>query len=299
LVWSDPDVRKLAKAFIPAADECNVMLWQRSPDEKALFTRIGEQGHYGKPQQGVYAAAPGGTLLGSSNERDAKKIAQMLRSALEKWEQLPRAERLLAQDPSQVAVPKTPYPADGLVLQLFSRDGSVQKEWWGGASWNQDYAWFTNEEMLSLVPKPGARLRMPEKLARRLVRFHLVDNVRGETEGFAETDVKKAEIDFIARGTTGASLVLEIQGTSKADTGKNGFEAKIVGRALWDSKKNRFEAFELVAVGNRWGATTYNGREQDPGPAPMGIAFRLAPTAEGADRVPPNVFRLKGAEYFK
>ena len=44
------------------------------------------------------------------------------------------------------------------------------------------------------------------------------------------------------------------------------------------------ERSDLVAAGPRWGATQFNGRYDDEGPAGMGVLFTLAPSE---DRVAP------------
>jgi hypothetical protein len=71
---------------------------------------------------------------------------------------------------------------------------------------------------------------------------------------------------------------------------KRGFEANLLGKATYDQKRQRFLTFELVAVGSRWGATQFNVRRDDLGPAPMGVFLTLA--GEGpSERVAPAFFR--------
>jgi hypothetical protein len=50
----------------------------------------------------------------------------------------------------------------------------------------------------------------------------------------------------------------------------------LLGRAAFDLAHGRFAQFELVAAGLRWGATQYNQRADDRGPAPMGVVLTLA-----------------------
>jgi hypothetical protein len=59
------------------------------------------------------------------------------------------------------------------------------------------------------------------------------------------------------------------------------------GRATFDLESGRFTKFELVATGTRTGRTRYNNRDDDPGPAPIGVAFVLAGDTP-QDRVPPS-----------
>ena len=70
---------------------------------------------------------------------------------------------------------------------------------------------------------------------------------------------------------------------------KRGFEARLLGKATYDVKKERFLTFEMVAVGKRWGAMQFNVRSGDLGPAPMGVLFTLAPDSPGC-RIAPAFF---------
>ena len=42
-----------------------------------------------------------------------------------------------------------------------------------------------------------------------------------------------------------------------------GVQTRMTGRALFDTRTNRFTLFELVATGTRWGGTRYNARHDD------------------------------------
>jgi hypothetical protein len=311
-VWSDPEVQELAKKFIAAADETNVILHQRGPEQSALWKKIGAQGHYKGPGQGIYVATPSGALLASTNQRDAKVAAETLRKGLAAWESMKPEERRMSGKPAPEPEGLTRlYPEGGLVLQAFYRDlprkeGEV-KGFWAGM-WNQDFAWFTREEARSLVPDsrvPGASIAMPEKLARRLVKYHLVDNVRGATRPFSDESVKRAAITIRVSAVEGDALRLKIDGASLADEkgGKTfcGFDAHVRGHAIWDLKKEMFTSFNLLATGDRWGDNTLdNDRRDDLGAHPMGIAFRLAGSSDEADRVPPLFVTYAMREgYFK
>ena len=306
MVWSDAEVRELLKQFVPAADEVNVILWQRGPKEREFFQKLGAQGHYGKAEQGIYAATPSGLFLGSTNQRDAKVVAELLRKALEKYRAMEKSERVMARKPSREPEGRSLYPEGGLVLQSFSRDlprpdGSESKGFWAGA-WNSDYAWFTKAEAKSMVPssrEPGARQAAPEKLVRRLATCHLIDNVRGEVTMFKPEHVKKAELTLVVTGVEGDRVKLRIEGATKVEeAGVRGVETAIAGAATWDAKVERFVRFDFVASGPRFG--NVGARQADPGPAPLGVAFRLAPTQEPVDRVPPAfVLSPLGAKYFE
>ena len=311
-VWSDPDVLELTKKFVPAGDEINGILYQRGPEQAAFFKKIGAQGHYGRPGQGIYVATPAGKLLASTNQRDARVAAETLRKGLAAWESMKPEERLMARKPSpEPEGPARFYPRNGLVLQAFYRDlprKSGEVKGFFAGMWNLDFAWFTREEARSLIPDskvPGASKTVPEKLARRLARYHLVDHVRGGTRPFTDDAVKRVELRFQVSKVKGDTMSLTIEGSSLADEkgGKTvtGFEAKLQGQAEWDLRKEAFTSFRLLATGNRWGDNTIdNDRRDDMDAHPMGIAFRLAASSEPADRLPPLFLTFpQGEAYFK
>jgi hypothetical protein len=74
---------------------------------------------------------------------------------------------------------------------------------------------------------------------------------------------------------------------------KRGFETRVLGSAEFDTERGRFVNLEMLAVGTRWGGTTYNGRSDDLAPAPIGAAFTLAGDSP-AERVAPAHFSRYG-----
>jgi hypothetical protein len=311
-------VLELAAKFIPAADEV-YRLQNGSDAECRLFQKFAEEGHYGgrpgRTRQGTYAATPNGVLLASVNSNDAKRIADMLRSALAKWEKLPRVERLLAEDPKgqgpALRRAERYYPEGGLVLHVYSRD--LPREdvaaGWRGKAWNQDYAWFKKEEARQFLPqgfRMGQKSEVPVPLIRRIARAHLVDNVRGQTSPFDEKHLEKARLTAEVTAAEAGIISLRFEGETRAAAegtwsvgglrgGRNltpqkrGLETRLLGKATYDVKRERFLTFELVAVGTRWGATQFNVRRDDLGPAPMGVLFTLA-SASPSERIAPAFF---------
>ncbi len=296
---------------MPAADEVHHLQRVQGP-EGTLFRTIAEQGHYGgrtKPtntRQGVYAASASGILLASVNTNDPAKMRAMLEKALSRWEELPKEKRAPQEWPKGERVRwEDLCPSDGLVLRVHTRDLPREKtpEDWRAQAWNRDFAWFRKDEMLSLLPeaKPGAQLDIPQPLLVRLARLHLLDFVRGQTWLLEEKNVEKAELRATVERVEGETVQFRLEGTVRTSAegtwpvrgfadmerpGKQtrGYEGKLLGRARFDRAKERFQAFELVAVGRRWGGTQYNGRGDDLAEAPMGHVFTLAGSGE---RVPP------------
>jgi hypothetical protein len=304
------------KNFIPVADEVG-HLQNKKDVEAKLFQKVAEQGHYAgrtKPtgtRQGIYAATPNGTLLSSINTRNADAMLRMMEKALEKWESLSREERLFPEAPEEKPSGRFrwewKYPEEGLILHQYSRDlprskGSIQG--WRKNAWNQDFAWFRKKEarsFLSSDPKVGEVHPVPLPLVLRLVRFHLMDIVRGQTSPWKLSHIKKANLESSVLKREGDRVTLSLRGKSRShakgkwpvrgmksakEDADRGFDAELRGRAVYDLTKERFLSFELLATGSRWGGTQYNGRGDDLDPAPMGIFFRIAGSG-GGERVAP------------
>lgn len=319
-IFSDPEVVELAKRFVPAADEVGFLQRKTSKGPEAEWFRgVAEQGHYGgrsvptDTRQGIYAAAPSGVLLASINHNDPRRVAAMLVKALAAWEALPRAKRLPASALAKAPVGRPRwealYPVDGLVLRVTTRDvgrETAAEDDWRAKAWNLDFAWFRREEVLAFVPgdaKVGARAEVPAATARRLARLYLVDDVRGQTPAFEDRSIERATLssevvrvdrDRIELRLSGEARLVEkgtwptgdVRDPTPLKLQERGFDGPFLGHATFDRATGRFVAFEMLVLGSRWGATQYNGRRDDLGPAPMGVSFSLAGDT-AADRVAP------------
>jgi len=294
----------------------------RDSAEGELFVKVAEQGHYAgrteptDTRQGIYALAPSGRLLASLNTRSAEEVVAMLDRARAAWERLPGGERYLPSE--QLAAGGgwrwlERYPEDGLVLRVHSRDlprESAPDDWRAEAS-NRDYAWFLAEEAASFVPHPlevGAQRVVDEPLVRRLARLSFVDNVRGQVPVFEPEHVERARLTCVVTAIDGERVALELHGECRAvargtwpisgfddmhspTAQERGVAVRCLGRATWDGGARRFSSFELVALGERWGATQYNGRADDRAPTGIGYALVLAGERE---RVAPSAIWAYG-----
>ena len=219
----------------------------------------------------------------------------MMRQALEKWHQ--KRGRAVEVAPGGYDYDphsdRWEYPEDGLVLNLYARDlhresGEVDSRW------NLDRVWFTRDEVNSIIPGNmviGKNYPIPKHLARRIAKLHLVDIVRGESPRWKNEDLKQVEIALIAEEIMADRMVLRLEGTvrneappilyvnpfsnQKVDMPR-GIELQLLGNLTYNQTAGTFENFDAIAVGSRWGATAFNARFDDLGPAPIGFAFELA-----------------------
>ncbi len=226
----------------------------------------------------------------------------MLKKAHRKWNELSDDQRLRKDDPKKktkdVHRMEDQYPDDGLVLSVYSRDlnRNVKPSNWKANAWNSDFAWFRRSEARKLLPErleQGQEHRVPKKIVHRLARFHLIDNVRGQTRPYPSEAVRKARLTSRVLDTDGSRVTIRFTGTTKTRlTGtwsvcgfddrnqpkerERGYHANLRGKAVYNRTSEAFETFELLAAGRRWGGTQYNGRCKDLEPAPMGVYFTFA-----------------------
>ena len=334
LAFDDPRVIKLLnEQTIPVA--ANISWLQRQDDDEGRFLRlISWQGRFkdsyevarakmaetthGECHQGLFVATTEGELLGTRHTRDPEELLAMLDKAMTGWPN--RKTQLEALELGEVDRQKEfdwEYPEGGLVLHQsyvdLERKFDVRPQDWRKDGHNIDYVWITREEMQSIVPENitrGETFPLPDSVLTRLVRFHLLDMVRGETHPWKPEALEDVEIqlspyllddEFFELKITGRVRLRE-RGEWCCPPSRNspwgrdeicciinerGYHAEILGYAAYNRKKREFKRFDLVSIGTRWGGTTYNARTDDTEPGPMGIAFTIA-GEEHRDRTPPH-----------
>jgi hypothetical protein len=293
-VWADEDVQALARNFLCVADEVWTLDHVDNPASKFFkdFIKAAsfELSWGPTTKQGVYAMTPEGDYLsGHVARHDKAATIVMLKAALAKWNDIVAKKGLKPK-----AIPPRPLhhtwdaqglarnaggdagPRTGLILQVTVRDLPYKGERHPGPAeyrnwFNQTWTDFTQEELLSLLPKAGAKTPVPDALFRKLAKETLLDFVRGQTGSWSDGAIKKATLTVEPAGAKEGSISVRYQGEFHFEEGGRGFEGKLHGKALFDTKANRFRMFELVAAGMRHGKTE-NFRGDAP-PSPIGLAF--------------------------
>lgn len=176
-------------------------------------------------------------------------------------------------------------------LQRFAR---LKPETYWEVEWNQDHAWFTKAEARALLPPtlaPGQTAAADPTLVTRLARLHMLDTVRALADVYPADRVKTAELTAEVVGVDGDVADVRFTGAVRLQqTGMppfartadltspvpkkpdRGYDARLLGRAKYDRKKERFVAFELVGLGEKSGGSKLSPFET----AVMGVTFTLA-----------------------
>jgi len=315
MVWSDQTIQQLSREFVTVADEV-YLLYPEDPGNLArvandpahrFFKQFGEampKGDWNHPgtKQGIYMIGPDGEYLegkfaASSDPRD---IEARLRRALERWEQLRKQKKYanrpvpavpeqvppgLANSPLLLRVSLRDLPRrDGNSAALRWRPGSFDDRNWGAFmnwAWNQNWAAVSDPSAFVTTSKDAQTV--PPAAYRQLFREVLVDNVRGQTQSWQDSELQQAELT-VRRLSAAKYWQLEYSGVARMEGRNQRLSLRLHGEAEWDPKQQRFVQFALVAIGERQGAGTFNQRTQDPGPAPIGMALRLFAPEQAAPR---------------
>ena len=287
---------------------------QRGDEEDAsMFQKIANEGHYkkeGSTRQGIYVCSPNGTLLSSINSLNPDAVLEAIVNGLDKWKLLPESDRHLPGGFSPTVSHRweDSYPENGLVLKGAKADLLSDPPQFSdrGDRWNMDHVWFNREEMHLWLPEKyvvGENHECPQILKDRLFRFHIVNNVRGQTLPFAAEEIKEADLSVKVTEINDKKMEIEITGESNAVAkgpwllGENiwtpphdldhEIKSKILGNATYDLQEKKFIHFELVALCKWRGKTQNNGRNLGPDSGHIGILYNIADNSS-TNRIAPT-----------
>jgi hypothetical protein len=235
-----------------------------------------------------------GDYLGAHFARHNKEdTIALLTKSLERWEQIVkekglqprpiprRAGRLWQGEGVTSRAGGSAGAGAALILQVNSRDLPRADGKFAGPpeyrnAWNQNWLDFTPQEIAGFLPKNGTRTDVPSPLFHRLAREALIDNVRGQTGGWPEAAIRKASLSTEPVSTEGDFQTVRFEGEFRAEETSRSYDGKLRGKAVYDTRKNAFTFFELVAVGVRTGGTGHaNFRSVGEGDSALGVSFIL------------------------
>jgi len=257
-----------------------------------------------------------GQLLGFRNHRDADVMRGVLANALAAFRKLPESQR----KPGAIKVPELGTadanfdrkpPKGGLVVNVFTRildkDASGEFcqgkcDFQGGDRSAHDHMWLTEEEWKALIPatpKKGEATALPPRIAMRLMRFHLVDNTRGEPAQWDRKEVRSCTMTVTVSEISEKEIVLKLEGSAllmtEADPqqAKRGYDVGLLATLRYNVVSKKIEKLDGVALGHHWGVGAYTPGAR-PGRTLLGVAFELARGDSPMDTVPPQ-----GARYLR
>jgi hypothetical protein len=277
-ILSDPTIVELFKTrFIPVAVDQHDH--RRLKDaEGELFARILKQAGRGLDgsSQGFYLVTPAGKLLEFDNTLSADRMKALLASALKKFD--PSAPVPRTEDGPGNKRPLYTAPEGGLVVSVSAKvlggydQSKTNKTIYENALGN-DHLWIRKDEAEQL-----ARGTFPDSLKVRLVRFHLVDNTRGEPPFWKAEEIKRLELT-LDKGCLSGVVQLATR------DGQRGFDARLLGVVA--VQEGTVTRFDLVARGEFWGEGPFT-RGAPRGRFPFAVAFTLSDSQGGERQIPPG-----------
>jgi hypothetical protein len=260
-------------------------------------------------------SAGGQTLV----KGDLRLRQRELAAALEEYRRLPKEERTPPlPDTAKATPPERPVPeppAGGLVLRGYctylkrnAEDAIVRSpeyyykenpdRWL--AETQSDLLWLTEDERLSLAPldaRPGDRHEVAPAIQKRFYGTLGIDYMEGSVDSLP---VRRSTMSLTVQEVKEASISLRLDGY--AELGKvpddvlrkkphsRGCELRILGKVMFDRRRQSIQQFDVVSVGRAWGnKMDYVGREVrlSEGPWMYGIACELVTGDAPQDRIPP------------
>lgn len=224
--------------------------------------------------QGVYVFTPQGKLLAFANIAEADRVKQLVAGALKKFD--PDAPPPKFEEQAKPALVQP--PEGGLILDVTAKvlggyDPADPRSKHHINSLGRDHLWLRKDEAEAL-----AAGRLLESVQQRLVRYHLIDDTRGEPPMWSTSEIKKLELT-LQNGRLSGAVHLE------SKTGDRGYQAELLG--FVEAKDGRVTRFDVLARGDFWGESTFT-RGAPRGRYPFAVAFTLADPERAASKVPPQ-----------
>jgi hypothetical protein len=285
-ILSEPEIVNLLKTrFVPVAVDQHDHR-RRQDAEGELFAKILKQAKRTTDgqAQGFYLFTPQGNLLEFENTLSAERMKSMLAAALKKFD--PSAEAPKFAEGEKDARFTYELPEGGLVIYVTSKVLGGYEPLEGPAAIRQkalgrDHLWLRKDEVAALT-----KGELPESVQRRLARYHLIDNTRGESPMWRADEIKDLQLT-LQKGRLAGTVHLETK------TGDRGYRAQLLG--VVEATEGKLTRFDAVARGLFWGQGQFN-YGAPKGKFPFAVALTLAGGKGAVMEVPPGGARgnLKG-----
>ena len=227
--------------------------------------------------QGLFLATPDGKLLGFTNNRSPEWVRAMLKKGLTGFTP-GEAELLTNPKPDPNFTYRLPeggliLTATSKVLKGYEKPASLEAGFFQN-SLGRDVLWVRKDEHQALV-----RGDVMKSFQKRMAKFNLIDNTRGEPHPWQDAEVKQVEMTIKDGVLTGTAHL-------ETANGDRGYKAEL--RGYVEVRDGKLTKFNLVSRGEAWG---YSGCTEAAHPKDkfmLAVAFRIAPGTDEADKVMPQ-----------
>lgn len=272
----------LQTKFVPVAIDQFAQRQQKDA-EGDFWRKIVKQGprpgDNNQTTQGLYTITADGELLAFNNNRGPWKVKDQLTAALKQYKSNQTRFTPLKVENPDPRFQKKP-PEGSIVVHTHAKVlGGYEKT---EDDWRKIFQRSVSRDNLWILPEESEALSQGKflpALSQRLIRYHLIDNTRGEPTFWKPKEVKLADLTIDAQGQIRGTIKLE------REDGSSGYQANLLGKLAFTEGK--LTQFDLVAHGDYWGAGRYT-RKPPEGKFPLGVSFRIPATPSSFDDVPPQ-----------
>lgn len=211
--------------------------------------------------QGFYIMAADGTSYGWLNDNDANEVSSFMDRALPQFQNRHAQNIQISDALMKEKWSQTPPPGTA-VVRVFSRIRPLPQ---GAHDSNnavgRDHLWIYPSEIDAMIEgaEQGGAVELPQTLVARMVRFHLLDNVRGEPDMWKGDEIRQADFTAGARQIGSNRLAVSFAGTFNQETQnkKRGFQGHIKGELEIDKASKQVVRFRAYGEGKAWGVSRF------------------------------------------
>lgn len=270
-------------------------------DNQSLREQLKPAGDEGNTAQGFFIVGADGKFYGWDNYHKTEHIMRFLDEGLERFHANPPAKIAVSQQDLEEHFCIVPEP-DTSIVRVYTRIRPVPS----GAddlnnSVGRDFLWVLGDETKQIsdtAHDDHSEFSLPPNLVARIVRFHMLDNVRGEPDHWQPGEIK--DCVFTARMVHSNKDVksYEFHGkfSQQSRNGKRTFDGTIEGQFEIATNSPKMTKFRALANATASGASRFT-----PG-APAGRFPVVIAMTEADDPltkiVPPHALDGWG-EYFR
>jgi len=288
-----PDNDELSKFFRSAIQNAPHLVMQNVTDFS--FAGVKPSGH-GVTTQGLYTFDAAGKSYGGLNtNNNVDDVLKVLENTKRRFDADPPAK---LENIEYVASSVPTLPEGAVIARTFTRIRPIPL---GCSTLNnmvgRDHLWILSQELDVL--RNGY---LPETLARRIVRHHLVDNIRGEPGKWRRNQIKELEFsstidesgDEVRVSIAGEFSMLAKAGFDLSPAGdplqERGYKGTFEAEVVCSGADGELQEFQFLAEGLHWGVSKNNASSVPDGEFPLKVAIVLA--KDGLSRtVPPHGMR--------
>jgi len=235
--------------------------------------------------QGMYIFGADGTPYAFCNDHDPEDLEKLMDIGLERFRQTPPGQVALNEADLSASFSITP-PPDTQILQCFSRIPSAPDSvTYLNKGVGRDFCWIYKDELheVAELASTGQEFPFPERITRRLARFHFLDGVRGTPNVWKAREVQSLSLKATPHGPH--QLLLSGSFSMTTTNQRRYYRGLIHGTLTIDPITHTWSKVRILADGTASGAGTYTPN-QPPHPYRLLVGL-LETNLPEAQVVPP------------